>query len=61
MLGNRAEREEGETKRERENEGGRETTTVERENGMGWREKMALVDLTIGLNQLLSIFSDVNQ
>ncbi len=35
--------------------------TVDRENGMGWREKMALVDLTIGLNQHLSIFRDVNQ
>ncbi len=39
----------------------------ERDNGGGGRkwhgsfEKMALVDLTIGLNQHLGIFGDINQ
>jgi hypothetical protein len=36
--------EEKERQREREDWGGRETTMVGRENGVGWREKMALVD-----------------
>ncbi len=43
--------------------------TAERENGVGLREKMAWVGerrwrglrLTVGLNQHLSIFGDVNQ
>jgi hypothetical protein len=35
---------EGETERERVDYGGRETTLVKREKGVGWREKMALVD-----------------
>jgi hypothetical protein len=52
-------------KKERQREKGlgreRDNDSGERENGMGWREKMALVDLTVGLNQHLSIFRNVNQ
>jgi hypothetical protein len=31
-----------------------------RENGVGWSEKMALVDLTVGLNQHLRIFGETS-
>ncbi len=52
MMGNRAKGGEGETERE---------WIGERERQQLWREKMALVDLTIGLNHHLGIFGDVNQ
>jgi hypothetical protein len=51
MRGNRASRGEGETEREIRGE----TTKVERKQHALEREKMAMVDLTIGLNQHLSI------
>ncbi len=54
-------REEKERQREREIREGERQQCMGRENGMGWREKMVLVDLTIGLNQHLSIFRDINQ
>ena len=63
MTGNRAKEGERETERERADWGGRETTVVEGENGMGnqRRWQLALVDLTVGLNQHLGIFGDVSQ
>ncbi len=53
MRGNRASRGEGETERERERE--RDNSGGERKWCGLEREKMAWVDLTIGLNQDLSI------
>jgi hypothetical protein len=59
MMGNRAYR--GEREIEREDWGGREMTTAERENGMGHLRRWHWFIFTIGLNQHMGIFGDVNQ
>jgi len=59
MAGNRAYR--GERETEREDWGGRATTMAERENGMDYLRRCHSLILTVGLNQHLGIFGDVNQ
>jgi len=60
MPGNRADRGEGETERERIGEGGRQQWLGEKMEWVGERRWRWLI-LTVGLNQHLRIFRDVNQ
>jgi hypothetical protein len=59
MAGIRAYRRERET--EREDWGVRVTMMAGRENGVGYLRRCHWLILTVGLNQHLGIFGDVNQ